>query len=133
MSHSMWANSVPNLSFSIQTKPNQLHTFEEQAVSHGLKELHLEEETARVGLFSNTRDLVSSHFTAHLSEMKTSPRRSKDFPSQKQHCMLLTRTHMIYSHFNHFFLVSPIVTLQGSRIILEILNVLKPCGQRDCH
>lgn len=72
---SMWPRSEPNLSASIQTKTNQPHLSVEKAVSHGLKGLHLEEEAARVGFFSNTRALERH---SHLAAMKTQPRRSKE-------------------------------------------------------
>lgn len=74
-SSSMWPRSEPNLSASIQTKTNQPHLSVEKAVSHGLKGLHLEEEAARVGFFSNSRALERH---SHLAAMKTQPRRSEE-------------------------------------------------------
>ncbi len=71
----MWSRSEPNLSASIQTKSNQPHLSVEEAVGHGLKRLHLEEEAARVGFFSNTRALERY---SHLAAMKMRQRHSEE-------------------------------------------------------
>ncbi len=72
----MWSRSEPNLSASIQTKSNQPHLSVEEAVGHGLKGLHFEEEeAARVGFFSNTRALERH---SHLTAMKMRRRRSEE-------------------------------------------------------
>lgn len=55
------------------------------------------------------------------------------FPGQMQHHMLVTCTHTLWSHFNHLWLVSSMVSLWGSWIIPENLNVLRPRGYRDCY